>query len=185
MFNKIPFQRDILKSTFLGKDAQGSARKPVADEPESIGSVPRRDTPRVGMLIAVVAKSTVGVDPAQRGRAGGRYEANDEANDAVAVSSLRQPCGRNEMRRNRLESRIQRPRRARRAWLAVLCLSLALSIASPAAADRYDDSNAGHPVKMIAYLLYPVGVLIDYVVLRPAHWLVSHEPLKTIFGHED
>lgn len=89
------------------------------------------------------------------------------------------------MRRSQLESRTKRSARARRGWLAVLCLSLALGLASPSAADPYDESNAGHPVRLIAYLLHPVGVVIDYILLRPAHWLVSSEPLKTLFGHED
>ena len=38
--------------------------------------------------------------------------------------------------------------------------------------------------RIVAYILHPVGVLIDYLVLRPAHWLGSHEPFSTIFGHE-
>jgi hypothetical protein len=71
-----------------------------------------------------------------------------------------------------------------RRWISALSLGLLLALASPAAADEYDSSNAGHPVRLVAYLLHPVGVLIDYVLLRPAHWLVSNEPMKTIFGHE-
>lgn len=83
--------------------------------------------------------------------------------------------------------RIQRPaakssvRRALSALLAVLFL---LS-AAPVLADEYDEDTAGHPVRIIAYVLHPVGVVIDYLLLRPAHWLVSHEPMKTVFGHED
>ena len=52
-------------------------------------------------------------------------------------------------------------------------------------ADEYDEDSAGHPLRIVAYVLHPVGVAIDYLVLRPAHWLVSHEPMKTLFGHED
>ena len=63
------------------------------------------------------------------------------------------------------------------AWVLVL--------SNPVAADEYDSSTAGHPLRIIAYVLHPVGVVIDYVLLRPAHWLVSREPMKTIFGHED
>jgi hypothetical protein len=69
--------------------------------------------------------------------------------------------------------------------IAALFVALALALSSPAAADEYDTSNAGHPIRLIAYALYPVGVAIDYILLRPAHWLVSYEPLKTIFGHKD
>jgi hypothetical protein len=28
-------------------------------------------------------------------------------------------------------------------------------------------------------------VFFDYLLFRPAHWLGSKEPLKTIFGHTD
>ena len=67
----------------------------------------------------------------------------------------------------------------------LLALSMSLSMANPAVADEYDADNAGHPLRIVAYILHPVGVLIDYLVLRPAHWLGSHEPFKTAFGHED
>lgn len=75
--------------------------------------------------------------------------------------------------------------RVRRGWLAACSMALVMVLASPAAADEYDEENAGHPLRLIAYVLHPVGVLIDYVLLRPGHWLVSIEPMKTIFGHED
>ncbi len=85
--------------------------------------------------------------------------------------------------RNReLDHRQSRPRRG---WLAAISMALVLALASPAAADEYDSENAGHPLRLIAYVLHPVGVMFEYVLLRPAHWLVSHEPMKTLFGHED
>jgi hypothetical protein len=73
----------------------------------------------------------------------------------------------------------------RRSWVAGILMVLIIGLASPVAADEYDEENAGHPLRVIAYILHPVGVVIDYVLLRPAHWLVSHEPLKTLFGHEE
>ncbi len=70
--------------------------------------------------------------------------------------------------------------------VAALILSLGLLFtASPALADEYDEDMAGHPLRIIAYVLHPVGVAIDYLIMRPAHWLVSHEPMKTVFGHDD
>ena len=88
------------------------------------------------------------------------------------------------MRRCHRESVGQHADRARRGWIAALSVALVLVLASPAASDEYDASNAGHPVRIVAYLLYPIGVVIDYVLLRPAHWFVSYEPMKSIFGHE-
>jgi len=72
-----------------------------------------------------------------------------------------------------------------RSWIAAFFVLLVIGLASPAAADEYDEENAGHPLRVIAYVLHPVGMVIDYVLMRPAHWLVSYEPLKTLFGHED
>ena len=72
-------------------------------------------------------------------------------------------------------------------WAAVLALAALLTVTgtSRGQADEYDSSNAGHPVRIVAYALHPVGVLLDYLLLRPAHWIVSQEPMSTIFGHED
>jgi hypothetical protein len=39
-------------------------------------------------------------------------------------------------------------------------------------------------VRIIAYALHPVGVILDYLIFRPVHWLGSHEPLRTLFGQE-
>ena len=89
------------------------------------------------------------------------------------------------MRRSHPECLGRRTDRAPRGWVAALALALALALASPVAADEYDQANAGHPLRLVAYVLHPIGVMIDYVLLRPAHWLVSSEPMKTIFGHEN
>jgi hypothetical protein len=74
---------------------------------------------------------------------------------------------------------------SRGAATLALATLLALTAASPGQADEYDSANAGHPVRIVAYVLHPVGVLLDYLLLRPAHWIVSQEPMSTIFGHED
>ena len=73
--------------------------------------------------------------------------------------------------------------RRRSRWTSLL-LSLPLLLLSTAAqADAYESKDAGHPVRIAAYVLHPVGVALDYVILRPAHWVVSREPWRTLFGH--
>ena len=62
---------------------------------------------------------------------------------------------------------------------------VALFNGAPARADEHDPTEAGNPVRIVAYVLHPVGVAFDYLVMRPAHWLVNREPFRTIFGHED
>ena len=71
-----------------------------------------------------------------------------------------------------------------RAVAAVLA-GVFLALASPAAADEYDPKYAGHPLRIAAYVLHPIGVIVDYLIFRPAHWVGSHEPFSTIFGHQD
>jgi hypothetical protein len=51
--------------------------------------------------------------------------------------------------------------------------------------DEYDAKEAGHPVRIAAYVLHPVGVFIDWVIFRPAWWIGSHEPFYTLFGRTD
>ena len=51
--------------------------------------------------------------------------------------------------------------------------------------DDYDSKQAGHPLRIAAYVLHPVGVIIDWVIFRPAWWVGSHEPFYTLFGRTD
>jgi hypothetical protein len=74
---------------------------------------------------------------------------------------------------------------ARRGLGAAIAAVLLLASAGPAAADRYDSDRAGHPLRILAYLAHPLGVAVDYIVLRPVHWIGTHEPFATIFGHDD
>jgi len=48
----------------------------------------------------------------------------------------------------------------------------------------YEPDRAGHPLRVIAYVVHPVGVILDYAIFRPAYWIGSHEPLRTLFGQE-
>ncbi len=92
----------------------------------------------------------------------------------------------NEHRPMRAGRRFRPLRSLKRFALTLLALAMmGIASATPVRADDYDEKSSGHPLRIIAYVLHPVGVAIDYLLLRPAHWLGSREPLKTIFGHED
>jgi len=76
-------------------------------------------------------------------------------------------------------------RRGRDAAGAALLAALLLATApAPARADVHDPERAAHPVRIVAYVLHPVGVVLDYLIVRPAHWVVEREPFRTLFGHE-
>jgi hypothetical protein len=66
---------------------------------------------------------------------------------------------------------------------SLLAAGIALG-ASAARADEHDPQEAGNPVRIAAYVLSPIGVAFDWLVMRPAHWLVNREPFRTIFGHD-
>lgn len=48
--------------------------------------------------------------------------------------------------------------------------------------DCYSDSES-HPFRVIAYLLSPVGVALEWAIFRPLHWAVSRPSTAPIFGH--
>ena len=68
---------------------------------------------------------------------------------------------------------------------ATLALAASLLVAAPVLADEYDSKSSGHPLRIAAYVLHPIGVIVDTLIFRPAHWIGSFEPFKTLFGHED
>jgi len=66
--------------------------------------------------------------------------------------------------------------------LALLaCMALA---ATSASADEYDAHRAGHPLRLVAYALHPVGVALDWLIFRPAHWAGSQPAFAFLFGHD-
>jgi len=91
------------------------------------------------------------------------------------------------------QSRTRRSRqrnagRARRALLLLLLLpALLVGFAASAAddSDEYDPQESGHPLRIAAYVLHPVGVILDTLIFRPAHWLGTKEPIKTLVGNTD
>jgi hypothetical protein len=63
---------------------------------------------------------------------------------------------------------------------AALLGSAQLSFAT--GADDYDDSQA-HPLRLAAYVIYPVGYALEWLVARPFHELVAQPDLAPVFGH--
>jgi outer membrane protein OmpA-like peptidoglycan-associated protein len=52
-----------------------------------------------------------------------------------------------------------------------------------AAPDEYDDSQS-NPLRILGYMVYPVGVAAEWAIFRPIHFLVSAtKPQEYVFGH--
>jgi len=74
----------------------------------------------------------------------------------------------------------------KRSQIPLIAVALCLTIGVKpglAAPDEYDDSQS-HPLRVVAYLLHPVGWLTEWIVYRPFHFLVSATPpQEAFFGH--
>ena len=73
---------------------------------------------------------------------------------------------------------------ARRGAASLLLALLVLASGHPALAEEYEPDNAGHPLRIVGYVVYPVGVVFDYLILRPMYWVGSQEPFSTLFGRD-
>ena len=51
--------------------------------------------------------------------------------------------------------------------------------------DPHDPKRAMHPYRVAAYALHPVGVILDWTLVRPAVWVARREPFRTLFGYQD
>jgi len=49
--------------------------------------------------------------------------------------------------------------------------------------DDYDDTQS-HPLRVAAYLVYPIGFTAEWLVLRPFHYIISQPYLASVFGHK-
>lgn len=76
-------------------------------------------------------------------------------------------------------------RRLRRGLAGCLVAGSLLVVGAPALAHDHDSTRSGHPLRLVAYIVHPVGVILDTLILKPLHWIGSHEPIQTLIGHED
>jgi hypothetical protein len=71
-----------------------------------------------------------------------------------------------------------------RRFLLTFVLGAAL-VGAPGAArahDAYDDSES-HPLRLIAYAVNPIGWGLEWLIMRPIHFVVSNPQLEPVFGH--
>jgi hypothetical protein len=73
------------------------------------------------------------------------------------------------------------PRMAKLIGILMLLLLVAMPVGA-SAHDAYDDSES-HPLRLAAYALNPVGYALEWLVMRPIHFVVSQPRLEPVFGH--
>ena len=79
----------------------------------------------------------------------------------------------------------KRPRSSVGRGFATCAVLLVLVGATPSAAEEYKSTYTGHPLRILAYVVHPIGVILDMLIFRPAHWIGNHEPIKTLIGQHD
>lgn len=66
---------------------------------------------------------------------------------------------------------------------ALIAMLMAVPIRSQA--HDYDRDDSDHPLRYIGYALHPLGIAVEYGVLRPIHCFVSATPRRNLwFGHD-
>jgi hypothetical protein len=68
--------------------------------------------------------------------------------------------------------------------LTTSLLLLALAGSATAAGRAYDPRRAGHPVRIAAYVAHPAGVILDWLIFRPAWYIGGVEPIRTLVGRD-
>ncbi|MEQ8822467.1 MAG: hypothetical protein RLY93_19705 [Sumerlaeia bacterium] len=68
--------------------------------------------------------------------------------------------------------------------LAFLAMTMTAAMVLPVNADRYDRQTDGHPLRIVAYVVHPLGIALEYGIMRPIHWVVSQDDLDILFGHQ-
>jgi hypothetical protein len=79
-------------------------------------------------------------------------------------------------------------------WRAIICLSAALMLGVPklAAAQYYSDTDRqnpaeytdedSEPLRMLAYLVAPIGFVLEWGVARPLHYVATNTFLEPVFN---
>ena len=70
--------------------------------------------------------------------------------------------------------------------ISVLLLSLMLMLvfSGPAVSHEVEPEEAGHPLRVAAYVLHPIGYVLYHAIINPAHSLISLPGASQVFGHE-
>lgn len=59
-----------------------------------------------------------------------------------------------------------------------------LVVPTAGSAHQYDRDDSDHPLRYVAYVVHPIGIAIEYALLRPIHYMVSQPNMSIIFGHQ-
>jgi hypothetical protein len=75
----------------------------------------------------------------------------------------------------------------------IFCLCAALALSTPMLARaQYSDTDQqnpkeytqedSHPLRIIAYILSPIGFVLEWTIARPLHWIATNPYTPPVFG---
>ena len=76
--------------------------------------------------------------------------------------------------------------------LAALMMASVLALSAPAAratddavsdSDQYEDAFS-NPLRLAYYVAHPIGFTVEWLIMRPFHYLISRPYLSNVFGYE-
>ncbi len=67
--------------------------------------------------------------------------------------------------------------------VTTLVVVLILLFCSTSFAHSYCRGKTDNPLRIVAYLVHPFGMALEYAITRPIHWVVSQPDLDKVFGH--
>jgi hypothetical protein len=65
-----------------------------------------------------------------------------------------------------------------------LLLLLALALPATAGAREYRARRSGHPLRIVAYVLHPIGYVLDRLIFYPAWWIAQNDSVGALVGME-
>jgi hypothetical protein len=73
----------------------------------------------------------------------------------------------------------------KKTMFAAIFAAVLIFAPAQASAHEWDRDDADYPLRVAAYVLHPIGIAIEYLVLRPIHAIVSSsKDANIIFGHD-
>lgn len=67
--------------------------------------------------------------------------------------------------------------------LAGSLVAVLASMPTVSIADTYDTDDSDHPLRYVGHVAHAYGKFYEYMITRPAHWVVSQPKARYVFGH--
>ncbi|UCD59131.1 MAG: hypothetical protein JSV16_08590 [Candidatus Hydrogenedentota bacterium] len=73
----------------------------------------------------------------------------------------------------------------RKTFVLLFSVALLLVPMRSAVSHELKPEEAGHPLRVAAYILHPIGYVLYHGIVKPAHWFISLPGTREVFGHKE